>query len=200
MSNTEAFQKAIQLINKANAQDPNKERSNGEDMPKELVYSRRMTDMLNHYLPDADDVARIAVHAQHIQRWKSPRSDFEMNRKGYHQWRTQLYTFHAETTAALLQEAGYKDEFINRVKMAIAKKNLRKNPDTQIVEDVAALTFIEHYMTAMYKNFPQYDEKKWIDIILRTWKKMSSDAHEFALSGNLMLPETLAPLIQKALT
>ncbi|HIO97548.1 MAG TPA: DUF4202 family protein, partial [Leucothrix sp.] len=71
--------------------------------------------------------------------------------------------------------------------------------DTQILEDVAALTFIEHYMTAMYENFPMYDEEKWIDIIIRTWKKMSADAQAFALSGDLKLPEDLVPVIQKAL-
>ena len=58
------------------------------------------------------------------------------------------------------------------MKLAIAKKKLRTNPDTQIVEDIAALTFIEHYMMAFYQKFDtQYDEEKWIDIVLRTWKK-----------------------------
>jgi len=82
--------------------------------------------------------------------------------------------------------------------MAIAKKSLKTNPDTQIVEDIAALVFIEHYMLDFYKKFPQYDEDKWVDIILRTWKKMSPAAHEFALSGNLKLPDSLVYLIQKA--
>ena len=69
--------------------------------------------------------------------------------------------------------------------LAIGKKKIKTNEDTQILEDVAALTFIEHYMTAMYENFPQYDEDKWIDIIIRTWGKMSGAAQAFALSGDL---------------
>ena len=193
------FEKALALYDAANSKDPNIESDNGKDVPKELLYSQRMLDMINRYQPDADDVAKLAVAAQHIERWKSPRSDYPMNRKGYHQWRTNLYKFHAETAAIFLEEAGYDEAFIERVKLAIGKKDLRNNADTQILEDVAALTFIEHYMTTMYKNFPQYDEQKWIDIIIRTWKKMSPEAHEFALSGDVKLPEALVPVIQKAL-
>jgi hypothetical protein len=196
----EIYKKAVELINSANSEDPNMQLdSDGNQTPKELLYSQRMSDMISRYLPDADDVAKLAVSAQHIQRWKSPRSEYPMNRKGYHLWRTRLYSFHADTAAVLLEKAGYNKAFIERVKLAIGKKNIKTNPDTQIIEDVAALTFIEHYMTTMYENFPQYDEEKWIDIIQRTWKKMSPAAHNFALSGKLKLPEPLVLLIQKAL-
>ena len=197
---TQLFDKAIELYNAANSKDPNMVKDeNGNDVPKELLYSQRMLDMINRYLPEADDVAKLSVAAQHIQRWTSPRSDYPMNRKGYHLWRTRLYSYHAETAAAILEEVGYDEETIARVKLAIGKKDLKNNKDTQILEDVAALTFIEHYMTAMYENFPQYDEEKWIDIIIRTWKKMSADAQAFALSGDLKLPADLVPVIQKAL-
>ena len=198
-SNHNHFDKALQLYDAANSKDPNNEDENGKEVAKELLYSHRMLEMLNRYLPDADDVAKLSVAAQHIERWKSPRSDYPMNRKGYHLWRTNLYKFHAETAAKYLLEAGYDEEFIERVKLAIGKKNLKTNKDTQILEDVAALTFLEHYMTAMYKNFPQYDEEKWIDIIIRTWKKMSPAAQQFALSGDVKLPEALVPVIQKAI-
>jgi len=197
---TQLFDNAIAKYDEANSKDPNIEQDeNGNDAPKELLYSHRMVDMTNRYLPEADDVAKLSVAAQHIERWTSPRSDYPMNRKGYHLWRTRLYGYHAETATKILEEVGYDDETIQRVKLAIGKKNLKNNKDTQILEDVAALTFIEHYMMAMYNNFPQYDEEKWIDIIIRTWKKMSVDAQAFALSGNVKLPEALVPVIQKAI-
>ena len=44
-----------------------------------------------------------------------------------------------------------------------------------------------------------YSEAKWLDIIRKTWKKMSETAHAFALSGKLVLPAPLVPLITKAL-
>ena len=67
-----------------------------------------------------------------------------------------------------------------------------------MLEDVTDLVFIEHYMLEFAAKHPEYDEEKWLDIIRKTWKKMSGRAHEFALSGNITLPEPLIPLIQKA--
>jgi len=192
------FNTAIELIDAANSEDPNVESSDGKDWPKELLYSHRMSDMIARYAPEADDAMKIAVRAQHIQRWKSPRSDYPMDRKGYHQWRTRLYTFHADTVAALLVKAGYDDAFIERVKLAVSKKSLKTNPDTQLLEDVIGLVFIEHYMLDFAGKHPEYDEAKWIDIIRKTWRKMSERAHQFALGGNIKLPEALVPLIQKA--
>ena len=194
------FDKAIELIDASNNEDPNIETSKGKDWSKELLYSHRMSNMLERYDADADDAAKIYVRAQHIQRWKSPRSDYPMNRKGYHQWRRALYIYHAETTAALLEQAGYENEFIERVKLAISKKSLKTNADTQLLEDVIALVFIEHYMQAFADKHPEYDEEKWIDIIRKTWDKMSERGQAFALGGNIVLPEPLVPLIQKSIT
>ena len=194
------FNKAIALFDAANSEDPNQETAAGKAWPKELLYSHRMTDMLQRYKPDADDAVKLAIHAQHIQRWKSPRDDYPMDRKGYHQWRTGLYTFHAETAARFMAEAGYSDDVINRVKLAIGKKSLKTNKDTQLLEDISALVFIEHYLQAFADKHPEYDETKWIDIIRKTWRKMTDEAHQFALSGDIKLPEPLIPLIQKSVT
>jgi len=196
----QAFNTAIELIDKANSQDPNQETSEGKDWPKELLYSHRMTDMLERYLPDADEVIKIAVRAQHIQRWQSPRSDYPMDKKGYYKWRTDLYQFHANTTADLLEQAGVDPEIIERVKLAIGKKSLKTNTDTQKLEDVIALVFIEHYMLAFANKHPEYSEEKWLDIIRRTWNKMTEQAQQFALTGKITLPEPLIPLIQKAVS
>ena len=192
--------RAIKFIDAANKEDPNQEVSDGKNWPKELLYSFRMSDMLQRYAPDADDAMKLAIRAQHIQRWKSPRSDYPMNRKGYFQWRTQLYSFHADTVADLLTKAGYENEFIERVKQAVSKKSLKTNPDTRLLEDVTALVFIEHYMLDFASRHPEYDEEKWLNIIRKTWGKMTEQAHQFALAGNIALPEPLVPLIQKAVS
>ncbi|MCW9057689.1 MAG: DUF4202 domain-containing protein [Gammaproteobacteria bacterium] len=193
------YQKAVALIDAANQEDPNQETADGKTWPKELLYSHRMADMLERYAPEADDAMKLAIRAQHIQRWKSARSDYPMTREGYLKWRTDLYKFHAETAGALLAEAGYGDEDIERVKQAVGKKAIKRNPDTQLLEDVTDLVFIEHYMLAFASKHPEYDEEKWLDIIRKTWKKMSDRAHQFALSGAIKLPEPLVPLIQKAI-
>ncbi len=194
------YELAVELIDAANNEDANLETSDGKQWPKELLYGHRMSGMQQRYAPDCDDTMKLALRAQHIQRWKYPRDEYPMDRKGYHLWRTNLYTFHADTAAALLLKAGYDDAFINRVKIAVSKKSLKSNPDTQLLEDVSALVFIEHYMLAFVEKHPEYDEEKWILIIQRTWNKMTEKGHVFALSGSITLPKSLVPLIQKAVS
>ncbi len=196
----QAYDQAVSLMDAANSEDPNIETADGMEWPKELLYSHRMSEMLERYKPMADHVAKLAIRGQHIQRWKSPRSAYPMNRKGYHQWRTNLYKFHADSVAALMAKAGYDEVSLERARKAVGKRGLKVNDDTQLLEDVAGLVFIEHYMLAFAEKHPEYEEEKWIDIIRKTWKKISSDAQVFALSGNIKLPEALTPLIQKSVS
>lgn len=192
------FDKAKTLIDAANSEDPNRETSDGKDWPKELLYSRRMSKMLERFAPEADDAMKLAVSAQHIQRWKSPRSNYPMNRQGYHRWRAELNKFHADTIADLLAKVGYENEFIARVVQAVGKKSLRTNADTQLLEDVAGLVFLEYYLLDFADKHPEYDEQKWIEIIGRIWQKMSVQAHQFVLAGHIKLPELLTGPIKKA--
>ena len=189
---------AIAAFDQANGEDPNKDTHDGKEYPKELLYAKRMGEMQERYVPEASDAVKLAVRAQHIQRWKIARNEFPMDRQGYLQWRTKLYKFHAETAARLMQEAGYDNEMTERVMNIVSKKGLKVNAETQLMEDVADLVFIEHYMMDFATKHPEYEEDKWIQIIRKTWQKMSPRAHEFALSGKIKLPEALVPLILKA--
>jgi len=192
------YQAAIAAFDKANSEDPNKEVFNGKEYPKELLYAQRMTEMQERYAPETLEAVKLAVRAQHIQRWKIPRSDYTMDKPGYMLWRTTLYKFHAETAGNLMKEVGYNDEMIARVKTIISKKELKTDAETQMMEDIVDLVFIEHYMIGFATSHPEYDEAKWILIIKKTWNKMSDRAHEFALAGKIKLPEALVPLILKA--
>ncbi|HFD88135.1 MAG TPA: DUF4202 domain-containing protein [Gammaproteobacteria bacterium] len=198
MSEQTIFDKAIELFDSANREDPNKVTVDGKEWPKELLYSHRMSEMLQRFKPEADDEMKLAIHAQHIQRWKSPRTDYPMNRQGYLQWRVHLYQFHADTAGELMQQAGYSEESIARTKKAVSKKGIKVNADSQLLEDIADLVFLEYYMEDFVARHPEYDEEKWLEIIRKTWRKMSGAAQEFALAGNITLPEHLVPLIQKA--
>jgi len=195
IENQERFNRAIALFDAANAEDPNQD----EGQPKELLYGRRMSDMIARFAPQASEVEQLAVRAQHIQRWKVPRSSYPMNKEGYHAWRTGLYTFHADTAGELMRQAGYDDATIERVKKAVGKRGIKSNPETQLLEDIADLVFIEHYILAFAQSKPDYDEAKWLDIIRKTWQKMSKAAQAFALSGKIKPPEPLLPLITKAI-
>ena len=137
------FEKAMELIDAANSEDPNIETDNGKEWPKELLYSHRMSDMLERFAPDSDDPVKLAIRAQHIQRWKSPRDAYPMNREGYHKWRTDLYKLQADTAGSLMAQAGYSEDDIERAKKMVGKRGIKSNPDTQLLEDIADLVFIE---------------------------------------------------------
>jgi hypothetical protein len=192
------YQAAIAAFDLANAEDPNKEMADGKEYPKELLYAQRMSEMQQRYAPEASEAVKLAVRAQHIQRWKVPRDSYPMDRNGYLLWRTGLYKFHAETAGSIMQKVGYDDDMIARVKTILSKKGLKVNPETQLMEDVVDLVFLEHYMAGFAAQHPEYDEEKWIKIIQKTWEKMSKHAHEFTLAGKIKLPEALVTLILKA--
>jgi len=190
------FDATIAAFDAANAGDPNLDAG----QPKELLYAQRMSAMLARFAPEAPESVQLAVRAQHIQRWKTPRSSYPMDRAGYLQWRTGLYKFHAETAGRILREADYDAETIERVQAAVGKKGLKVNAETQLLEDVTDLVFLEHYISGFAAQHPDYDEAKWIGIIRKTWQKMSAEARDFVLAGKVSLPEALVPLILKAVS
>ncbi len=75
------------------------------------------------------------------------------------------------------------------------KRGLRRDPETQTLEDVICLVFVLYYLDDFARK---HDEAKLIDIIQKTWAKMSDAGHQAALAATL--PDHLATLIKKALS
>lgn len=194
MKDTDRFNAAINHFDLANSQDPNRETWQGQDYPKELLYAERMTDCMAVFAPGASEALQLAARCQHIRRWAIPRDTYPMDRPGYHAWRNALKVYHAEQAESILRDVGYSEETIERVKFLLQKKQLRKDPETQTLEDVICLVFLQYYFEPFSKK---YDEAKLIDIIRKTWRKMSEDGQQAALKLSYS-PESLA-LIQKAL-
>lgn len=192
--NNDRLSQTIALIDQANHQDPNQEIFDGQRVAKEWLYSERMTTWLRKLEPDAPETLRIAARAQHICRWMIPRDSFPRTRVGYLEWRTRLYSFHAEKTAQIMQQTGYEEDDIKQVKRIIRKRGLKKESQPQIIEDIACLVFLQSYFADFLDD---YDEVKIISIVQKTWKKMSPRAQQRALE--MELPERATALIQKAL-
>ncbi|MGO4820698.1 MULTISPECIES: DUF4202 domain-containing protein [unclassified Flavobacterium] len=178
---TTAFTKASEQIDAKNAQDPNSELAQSIRYPKELLYSNRMYARLMAFAPNASEAVQIASKAQHICRWEIARESYSMDRVGYLKWREELKKFHAKTTAAILEEVGYDAAFIARVCFLIEKKLLKKDEETQLLEDVICLVFLEFYFEAFVQK---HDKEKMKNIILKTWNKMSEKGHQEALKIN----------------
>lgn len=175
------FQKASEWIDAENAQDPNIEIDKNISYPKELLYSNRMFEKLLQFEPEASEEIQIASKAQHICRWKMARELYPMDRVGYLKWREELKKFHAKTTAEILERASYNQTFIDRVSFLIEKKLLKKDAETQLLEDVICLVFLEYYLDPFVHK---HDEEKLKNIIKKTWDKMSEKGHLEALKIN----------------
>lgn len=180
-------------IYRINSEDPNKELDRGEEVAKELLYARRMSERLAHFAPHADDAIKVACAGQHIARWKYPRSNYPEGRVGYLQWRKELYGIHARLTAECAQKAGAPREFVEAL-TDIMENKVSGHSGSQTLEDVACLVFLEHYFADF---ITKHDEEKLLKIIQKTWAKMSEDAHEAALK--IAFAEEHLALIKKAL-
>jgi hypothetical protein len=196
MPNDPRFEAAIARLDEANRRDPNRELHDGEEVPKELLYARRMTAWLDRLAPDASEPLRLAARAQHLERWTIPRAEYPMDRTGYLRWRTALKKVHAERAGEILRDAGYDEDTIKRVASLVRKDRLSDDPETQTLEDVACLVFLESYFTTFARK---HDEEKLVSIVRKTWKKMTPRGHGAALTLLSALPEEDADLIRKAL-
>jgi len=192
------FRAAIARFDAANAADPNREPdAAGVAQPRELLYAQRMSEMLDRFTREASEVVRLAVRCQHIRRWEIPRDSYPRTPEGYKAWRTRLMDFHADTAAAILREAGYEDEAIGRVRSLLRKERLKRDPETQLLEDIIALVFLEHYLAGFVAGHPEYGEAKFADILRKTWLKMSPRGRAAALTV-ARIPAALRPVVERA--
>ncbi|OYX24988.1 MAG: hypothetical protein B7Z06_08040 [Flavobacteriales bacterium 32-35-8] len=188
------FESAIILIDNKNSEDINTYQVHGLEISTELVYSQRMSQKLLQFEPNASEELQIAARAQHICRWKIARNEYPMDRVGYLKWRETLKKMHADLTSEILKEVGYDTEFIDRVSFLIHKKLIKKDGESQTLEDVICLVFLEYY----FEDFAEkHEDDKVIDILQKTWVKMSDKGHSEALK--IKYSEKSLSLIKQAL-
>lgn len=189
------FETAIAIIDKKNAEDPNNYQVSGLAYPKELLYSQRMTRKLLQFDPNASKALQIAARAQHICRWKIGRKEFPMDRVGYLKWREELKKMHAELTGEILEQVGFDAQFVDRVQKIILKKLIKKNEESQTLEDVICLVFLDYYFDEFAAK---HSDEKIIDILKKTWVKMSDKGHEAALK--IPFSEKSLALVKQAIS
>ena len=187
------FEAVIAAIDAANARDPNCTEIDGRSEPAELVYGRRMTATLARIAPDASEHLRIAARGQHIERWTSPRKSYPEGRVGYLSWRNELKEFHARRLGEIMV-SGYGGDDIARVRSLVRKERLKSDREAQLLEDVACLVFLEHYLSEFGRKT---DQEKLARILAKTWKKMSPLGHQAALQ--LPLSAETKSIVEKAL-
>jgi hypothetical protein len=185
--------RARELTDAAHAADP---RRAADGRPAELVYADRMEGWVARLVPDAPPLLRLAARCQHLERFLVPRTTFPEGKVGYLQWRKSLYHRQAERARELLRQAGVAEPDAAEVATWVSKTGLKTNPGTQALEDAACLVFLENEIEAFAAQHADYPREKFIDILRKTWRKMSPRGQE--LARGLDLPPAIAALVREA--
>lgn len=189
------YARARELVDDAHAADPQR---TSEDRAAELVYADNMEGWVQRLVDDASPLLRLAARCQHLERWSVPRNSFPLDKPGYHAWRRSLYVKQSERASALLRQAGLSESECEEVATWVAKSGLKTNSGTQTLEDAACLVFLEKEIGAFAAQHADYPREKFVDILRKTWRKMSPKAQELALALNL--PAPIAALVRDAVT
>ena len=188
------FENARTNIFKAHSEDPNKVTINGKEMPYETHYAQRMESYLSKRAPDTSEVLKLAVCAQHFRRWEVPRSDYPMTKVGYHTWRTHLKKRQAKLVGEIM-DLYYPPDDTKRCMALIEKEGLKQGEEeVQVLEDVACLVFLDDQFDQFKEK---HDEGIIVNILKKTWVKMSSRGQEMALE--IPMTDECKALVQKAL-
>jgi hypothetical protein len=185
------FERAIAAIDAAHAEDPEKDISG---VPKEFLYAQRMSARLAKLVPQASEALQLAVRCQHLRRWAIPRASFPEGKVGYLRWRKEESLAHAALAGELLARAGYDAQAVKRVQSLVKKERIKHDAEAQVLEDVTCLVFLEHELAPFAAKHP---DDKVVDILRKTWPKMSPLGQREALG--LQLPAPLRAIVGKAL-
>ncbi len=173
-----ALEAALAEIDEIHAKDPNRVEVDGESIPAELLYARRMTAWLERLDPAPSVELQLAVRAQHLARWELPRDTFPDGRTGYKRWRSEQARRHAALTRKLLEQQGFSAGQIQRVAALIQKQRLRQDAEAQTLEDAACLVFLQYELAAFAAK---HADDKVVGILQKSWSKMSLPAREQGL-------------------
>ncbi len=187
---TGQFKAVIKAIDTVNSEDPRTTIVEGIEHPYESVYADRMTETMQRMYPEASELLRIAARAQHIRRWQIPRDTYPRNKEGYQKWRLEMRQLHADLVGGIMSDNGYSADDIALVGTFLRKERLKRDGDSQALENVVDVVFLGYYWDDFVTKFSDYDDDKLIDIVGKTLRKMSSHGHAAALALDLP-PETV---------
>ena len=176
---------AVARLEAAHAADPH---------GRELDYARRLSAWVCRLDPAPSVALQLAARAQHVRRWMIPRESYPADRIGYLKWRADLKLFHAQQAGLILGEVGYDEATVAEVQDLICKRNFPRDPASRVLEDALCLVFLEtQFIETLAKTGPD----KMVQILQKTWKKMTPQAHAIALG--LPLPAAARALMERAL-
>ncbi len=196
MDDPARFQHAIDRIDAANAEDPNRIETADGLRPKEVVHAEMLTDWVRQLDPQPSEALLLAARGHHLRRWVMPRSSYPKGRSSYLQWRRDLHRYHADEVAQILDPVGYDAGTVVRVQQIVRKERLTLDPEGQTLEDGLCLVFLQLQLDQTAESVA--DEDKMVDVLRKSWRKMSPAGREFALG--LELSDEGRELVRRALS
>lgn len=187
------LERAVELIDARNADDPNTLVIRGERRPKEQAHAEMVFDWVKRLCPDASEALLLAARAHHVRRWTIPRSDYAEGRVPYLQWRNALKEVHAAELRAAMSAAGYDPATIGRAEFIVRKRELGRDAEVCVLEDAICLVFLE---TQFREVAAKLDRAKMIDVLRKTMRKMSPAG--IAAAGSLALGAEERALLAEA--
>jgi len=173
------LEQAFTLFDAYNRNAPEQVIWNGEYYPSEYFYALRLYEWVKKLEVQAREPLLLASRSQHIGRWEIARNTYPEGRVGYLKWRSDLAKFHAQKASEIMASVGYDQETIDQAREIILKQKLKLNPDVQTIENALCLVFLEFQYDDL---IAKQSEEKMIDILRKTWGKMSDAGREAALS------------------
>jgi hypothetical protein len=82
----------LRKLDDVNAADPVSAESGRKMLPRASHCGRRMSAVLEGFMPDAPEMLRIAAGAEHTERWAVPRANYAEGRIAYLNWRKEKPT------------------------------------------------------------------------------------------------------------
>ncbi len=191
----EAYARGRAAIDAAHSADPKRA---PDGRPAELVYGERVESWVARLVPEARPILRLAARCQHLERWSVPRNTFPDGKAGYLKWRQSLYKKQAERARELLIGAGVSAGEADEAAAWVSKSSIKTNAGSQALEDAACLVFLENEIGEFAAQHADYPREKFVDILRKTWRKMSPAAQQAALA--LDLPPAIGALVREAVT
>lgn len=186
---------ALERFDAVNATDPSFLDDGGVRVPRELLLARHLEAWVLRVDPTPSLALRLAARSQHLGRFLLPRAAFPEGRLGYLSWRKEQGRVQSERAIEILRELGFDAEVQERVREILQKQGLKTNPDVQKMEDALCLSFLEHEFGPFVEK---HDDDKVVDIVQKTWRKMSERGHALALT--LPLTGRAKTLVERALS
>ncbi|HXS17312.1 MAG TPA: DUF4202 domain-containing protein [Polyangiaceae bacterium] len=172
------IERAIAEFDRMNSQDPVLIAVGQRQVPRELALALWLSEWIHRVQSSPSVPLRLASRCQHLMRFSVPRSQYPQGRVGYLTWRKDLSKRHADLAGQVLRDVGFDSAVIEQVRKINLKQELKADADCQAMEDALCLSFLDHE----YADFcGKHSDEKVVDIVQKTWRKMSEVGQQLAL-------------------